>query len=76
VAVAAVDVDARQLDFRLLARGGGPKRKGRGKDGKKTTPKHHRKMTGKVVGKAERNRPRKKQQQDKRPGKHKRRGKQ
>ena len=76
VAVAAVDVDARQLDFRLLARGGGPKRKGRGKGDKKTTPKHHRKMAGKVVGKAERNRPRKKQQQDKRPGKRKRRGKQ
>jgi ribonuclease R len=63
VAVAAVDVDARELNFRLLARGGGPKRKSRGKEGKKTTPKHHRKMAGKLRGKAERNRPRKKQQQ-------------
>jgi ribonuclease R len=73
VAVAAVDVDARQLDFRLLARAGGPKHKARSKGGQKTTPKHHRKMAGKVLGKAERNRPRKKKQQDKRPGKRKRR---
>jgi ribonuclease R len=68
VAVAAVNIDARELNFRLLARSGGPKRKGGVRADKKTTPKHRRKMAGKTLGKAERNRPRKKQQQQKRGG--------
>jgi ribonuclease R len=51
VAVAAVDIDTRELDFRLVARAGGPKKgrikppaKSRGKQGAKPTkPKHGRK---------------------------------
>jgi len=57
VAVAAVDVDARQLDFRLLGRGSAPQRKGRTKGDKKTTPKHRRKAANRRPAKSRTERP-------------------
>jgi ribonuclease R len=64
VAVAAVNIDTRELDFRLVARAGAPKR-GRGKPPAKSHGKHATKPKKAMRGRQKKNR----------PGKHERRAK-